>query len=210
MKPALCVLSVADHTGWAHVLCIAAEGHVPVVVQRRRVTLIDAGLPTQPHEHESIGMQEADADALIARVRRSIASRTALVLERLVGELAPTHTVVALAIREPPFAKLPPTVAEAWESRRLLYAADGMMYQLAVCQAARWLGLDVQMCRRGEETDRAAKRLGVTPEEIEEFVFRTGRPDGPPWTQEHRRAYAAGIAVLQQHVSAPLTLSSPA
>jgi hypothetical protein len=74
-----------------------------------------------------------------------------------------------------------------------------MLYQLAICHAARQLGLDVHMCRRGEETSRAAEQLGVTPREVEEFVSRAGRPAGPPWTQEHRRAYAAGIAVLAAH-----------
>jgi hypothetical protein len=52
------------------------------------------------------------------------------------------------------------------------------------------------MCRRGEETSLAAEHLGVTLGEVEDFVSRSGRPAGPPWTQEHRRAYAAGIAVL--------------
>ena len=83
-----------------------------------------------------------------------------------------------------------------------------MLYQLAICHAARLLKLDVQTCRRGEETSRAAQRLGVTPAEIEEFVSRTGRPIGPPWTQEHRRAYAAGIAVLAAHVRGRLRIQT--
>ena len=51
----------------------------------------------------------------------------------------------------------------------------------------------------GEEVDLAASSLGVSPDEIEEFVTRAGRPAGPPWTEEHRRAYAAGIAALAPH-----------
>jgi len=42
MKLTPCVISVADHAGWAHVVCVAAPGHVPAVVERRRVMLIDA------------------------------------------------------------------------------------------------------------------------------------------------------------------------
>ena len=196
MRPAPCVLSVAEHTGWAHIVCVAARGNVPAVIARRRVALIDKGLPTLPYEHETTAMREAEANAVIARVRRSIAARTLDALRRIVIELAPAHTAVALAIREPPFDDLPATVAEVRTSYRLLCAADGMLYQLAICRAARRLKLDVHMCRRGEEMTRAAQRLGVTPAEIEEFVSRTGRPAGPPWTQDHRRAYAAGIAVL--------------
>ena len=84
-----------------------------------------------------------------------------------------------------------------------------MLYQLAICHAARQLELDVHMCRRGAETARAAQQLGVTPAAIEEFVSRTGRPAGPPWTQEHRRAYAAGIAVLAAHARGRLRIPAP-
>lgn len=193
-----CVLGVAEHAGWAHVVCVAARDHVPVVIDRRRVTLIDPGLPTQPYHHEARAMKEDDADALIARVRGSVTARTADALQHVLDDLAPTHMVVALAIRRPPFADLPPTVAQVLESYPLMCAADGMMYQLALCHAARELELDVQQCRRGDEAARAADQLGVTPQEIEAFIERS-RPSGPPWTQEHRRAYAAGIAVLAAH-----------
>ena len=193
------MVSVAEHTGWAHLVSVAAPGRVPAVIERRRVTLIDSGLPRQPYEYESVGMTEDQGNALIAQVRRSIAVRTSDVLTRVVTELARSYAVVALAIRKPPFAGLPETVAAVWKSYRLQCAADGMLYQLAICRAAQQLGLDVHMCRRGEETSLAAEQLGVTLREVEDFVSRSGRPAGPPWTQEHRRAYAAGIAVLAAH-----------
>ncbi len=209
MRPAPCVVSVAEHTGWAYLVCVAARGHVPAVIVRRRVALIDKGLPTLPYEHETAAMREDEANAVIAGVRQSIAARTSDALRRVVIELAPAHAAVALAIREPPFDDLPATVAAVRTSYRLLCAADGMLYQLAICHAARELNLDVHMCRRGHETARAAEQLRVTPGDIEEFVSRTGRPDGPPWTQEHRRAYAAGIAVLAAHARGRLRIPAP-
>jgi hypothetical protein len=69
------------------------------------------------------------------------------------------------------------------------------------------LGLEVHMCRRGEEISWAAEQLGVTRPEVEEFVSRDGRPAGPPWTEEHRRAYAAGMAVLATHVHRRLKIA---
>jgi hypothetical protein len=86
-------------------------------------------------------------------------------------------------------------------------AADGVMYQLALCRAARRLGLRVFECRRGGEATLAAERLGVTRGAIETFVTTTGRPAGPPWTEEHRRAYAAGIAALSEHVAARIRIA---
>ena len=206
MRPTPCVVSVAEHTGWAHRVCVAAVGNVPAVIARRRVALSDEGLPTMPYEHETTAMREDEAKAVIASVRQSIAARTADALRRVAIELAPAHTAVALAIRKPPFDALPATVAAVRTSHRLLCAADGMLYQLAICRAARQLELEVHLCRRGEEAVRAAQQLGVTPAEIEEFVSRTGRPAGPPWAQEHRRAYAAGIAVLAAHVRGRLRI----
>ena len=209
MRPVPCVVSVAEHTGWAHLVCVAAHGNVPAVIERRRVALIDHGLPTMPYEHDTTAMREDEANAVIARVRRSIAARTSEALRRVVIELAPAHTAVALAIRKPPFDALPATVAAVRTSHRLLCAADGMLYQLAICRAARQLELEVHRCRRGEEAARAAQQLGVTPAEIEDFVSRVGRPAGPPWTQEHRRAYAAGIAVLAAHARGRLRIQTP-
>jgi hypothetical protein len=115
------------------------------------------------------------------------------------AHLAPPYSVVALAIREPTFPELPPSVAPVRRSYRLQCAADGMMYQLAVCAAARDLGLAVHAYRRGEEIAQPAAQLDVTREDLESFVNLTGRPAGPPWTREHRRAFAAGIAALAEH-----------
>jgi len=206
MRAAPGVISVAEHAGWAHVVCVAAPGNVPEVVERRRVTLIEAGLPTMPYHHDTIGMREDEANALVARVQRSVAACASRELHRVITDVAPACAVVALAIREPTFAALPEAVAAVWQSYRLQCAADGVMYQLAICRAARELGLEVHECRRGQEAARAAERLGVTADAIESFVSRTGRPAGPPWTQEHRRAYAAGIATLAAHMGSSISI----
>ena len=78
---------------------------------RRRVALIDRGLPTLPYHHDTTAMREDEANALIARVRRSIAARTSDAFTRVVTELAPAYAVVALAIRKPPFPRLPKSIA---------------------------------------------------------------------------------------------------
>ena len=181
-------------------MCVSATGDIPVVVARRRVRLLDAGLPTLPYHHDINGMREDAANALIRRVQRSAAACAARELQFVIADMAPAHTVVALAIREAPVSALPASVAAVWQSYRLQCSADGVMYQLALCRAARDLGLDVHLCRRGQESARAAERLGVTPEAIEAFVSGNGRPPGPPWTEEHRRAYSAGIAALAAHL----------
>lgn len=162
-----------------------------------------------PYHHESLELPEDQANALIARVQRSIAERTAGALRAVIGDLTPQHRVVALAIREPPFPELPDSVAPVRQSYPLQCAADGMMYQIAMCRAARDVGLEVNLCRRGEETARAAEQLGVPVHDVNVFITRTGRPPGPPWADEHRRAFAAGIAALAPHARLTARLTVP-
>jgi hypothetical protein len=126
-------------------------------------------------------------------------------LREVLADLAPSYSVMALAIREPPFPELPDTVALVRQSYQLQCAADGMMYQLSMCVAARALGIEVYQCRRGEEAAQAAAGLDVSPDDMKSFVGGMGRPPGPPWTEEHRRAFAAGIAALAAHT--PLHLN---
>lgn len=194
-----CVISVADHAGWSHVVCVAAPHGVPLVVERRRILTIDPGLPTMPYHHETLGLAEGEADALIARVQQSIDACTARALREMAAHLMSAYDVRALAIRPPTFPALPDSVATVRQSYPLQCAADGMMYQAAWCRAARDVGLAVDVCPRGEEVSRAASRLNRQPGDVQAFIATTGRPAGPPWTEEHRRAFAAGIAALARH-----------
>jgi hypothetical protein len=57
---------------------------------------------------------------------------------------------------------------------------------------------------REDEANAVIARL--TPGEVDELVSLTGRPAGPPWTQEHRRACAAGIAALAVHAHSRLRI----
>jgi hypothetical protein len=194
------VLGVADHTGWAHIVCVSARNRRPFVFARRRIALIDRGLPTLPYEHETRALRPDQAQALVASVRKSIAFNTDRAVRRLVDELSHEHPVRTLTIRKPPFPELPASVAEVHASHRLLSAADGMLYNLAICDAATRHGLDVVLYRRGDEVDLAARALGVSHQAVDEFLGGAGRPAGPPWAAEQRRAYAAGIAAVAPHV----------
>lgn len=194
------ILAVSEHTGWAHVVCVSARARRPFVVTRRRIALIDRHLPTQPYEHDTRAMQPSEAEALVATVRSSVAKTTDLALGRLIDELSHQHPVTTLTIRTPPFEELPASVAAVHASYPLLCSADGLLYHLAIRDAAKRLRLEIQLYRRGDEIGIAAAALGVSVDAVAEFVTDSGRPPGPPWTVEHRRSYAAAIAALAPRV----------
>ena len=190
------VLGVADHSGWAEFVTVAARDGSAVVVDRRRVTLIEPGVPSQPYHHETVGMPLPDAEKLVARVRESVMRTTFARVSELRDELQPLYAIVAMTMRNPPLGYVPVTVVEAHSSYPVMCRADGMMYHDALRTAARRLSIAVELHERDEEVVRAAERLGVSSEEMEQFLRTAGERLGPPWRREHRLAAAAAIRLL--------------
>ena len=70
-RPSTAVVGVADHSGWAVCVTVAASRGLPVVVDRRRIELIEPDVPTQPYHHETVGMRLAEAEKDITAGRIS-------------------------------------------------------------------------------------------------------------------------------------------
>lgn len=192
------VVGVADHNGWAILVTAAAANGQPIVVDRRRVPLIEKGVPSQPYHHETLAMPHAEAEQLLRRVRKSIAASTAQAFDRLSSDLSPRYRVSSIAIRHPPLDRLPPTVAEVHRSYYATCRADGVLYHSALCAAARERNWTVALHHRGQEIARAAAALQATADEVEEFLSGLREALKPPWTAEHRAAFAAAIGLLRR------------
>jgi hypothetical protein len=190
------VVGVADHGGWAILVSVAAEKGVPVVIDRRRVTTIDDGVPSQPYHHDTLTMENAEAEALVRTVKRSVAACTARAFDALARDLGPQHHVEAITIRVPPLERLPATVKEAHASYHMQCRADGMLYHATLCDAAEARGWPVVLVPRGDEFARAAEALACGERRVEQFVGGLKSVLGPPWSAEHRHACAAAMAEL--------------
>src|SRR5256714_11475577 len=107
-------VGVAEHGNSAVLVTVAAGAEL---LDRRRIELIDRGLPTHPHHHEgswAVGrylntpgaraLSLADAVALVERVRSSAASHARESLEALAT--AVPMPITSIAIRA--YSKLPP------------------------------------------------------------------------------------------------------
>jgi hypothetical protein len=198
------VVGVADHGGWAILVSAAAVNGQPVVVDRRRVPLIDKGVPSQPYHHDTLTLADDEAEALLRRVKRSIAGCTALAFDRLPGDLGPQYRVTAITIREPPLPRLPATVKEAHASYHVQCRADGMLYHSALCDAAVRRDWNVVRCPRGEELARAAVALRRGERDVERFIGDLKTTLRPPWSAEYRSAFAAAIAELSERTKLSL------
>jgi hypothetical protein len=192
------VVGVADHNGWAVLVTAAAVNGSPTVVDRRRVSLIESGVPSQPYHHETLGLGDADSEQLLRKVRRSIAACAALALDHLSADLQPRYRVSSITIREPPLPDLPATVEEVHRSYYVTCRADGMLYHVAICSAARERGWTVALHRRGEEMTAAAEALHMSTREVERFIDDFKLTLKAPWSAEHRNAFAAAIGRLKK------------
>jgi hypothetical protein len=190
------VVGVADHNGWAILVTAAAVNGVPTVVDRRRVTLIEKGVPSQPYHHETLALADSEAEHLLRNVRTSIAACTALAFDRLSTDLLPRYHVSSITIRQPPLARLPASVREVHASYYATCRADGMLYHSAICAAARQRDWTLELHRRGEELAAAADALQTSAENVERFLNDLTQTLKAPWTAEHRHAFAAAIGRL--------------
>jgi hypothetical protein len=179
------VIGVADHCGWAVLVTVTAGGKL---VDRRRVELVDTGLPKLPHHHECQALPLPEAISLVERVSASVLTCAAAALEYLAAT-APA-TIAGIALRKGP--SLPPTVAERITNYQAQCAADGEMYRDALAQAARDRGWRVAWYDPKRVSAEAAKSLGLPS--IDELLDETGATLGPPWQKDHRVAMAAAIA----------------
>ena len=191
-------VGVAEHGSSAVLVTVAPGGEL---LDRRRIDLIDSGLPAYPHHHEgswAVGrylrtpgaraLSLADAMALVERVRASASRGARESLEALAA--AVQVPIVGIAIRACP--ALPPTTEERIADNRAQTVADSIMYREALATAAEARGWSVHWYSRDDAFRDAALALGR--EEIDAFLHAMGRSIGPPWQAKHKLAAAAALA----------------
>lgn len=175
-------LGIAHHCGWA-VLVTVADGEL---IDRRRVELVDDGLPNLPHHHDAQKLPIEAAIALVKRVQASAEKCAMHSLEALAREVS--VEIAGVALRK--YAPLPETIAERITNYRAQCVADSVMFRDALAVAAQARGWFVEWYD--------AKRVLYGP--AQQLVERTGASVGPPWQNDHKVAMAAAISISDKGV----------
>lgn len=176
-------VGIADHLGWA-IAVTANEDHE--VVDRRRIELIEPGVPPAPIEHESQPLTIAAALALVAEVRASVERATSAALDELAHALAVPVASISLRAWPPDF---PDDVAV---QRRAPYQAraDAIMYRQTISELAHARGWPVHLYDAKAVVKQAVTTLGNRADQVLEGPRAIL---GPPWAKDHRVALAATI-----------------
>lgn len=188
-------LGIAHHLGWAVAVVATGEHRV---VERRRIELVGAGLPSAPIHHEGgphemhrTGPPLGDDELaeLVARVRASAVATTAAELGRLQEAVA--EPIVSLSVRAWPddFPTDIPTLRRVpYESR-----ADSVLYCQVLAEVAASRGWPVHRYDAKSVEAEASRVLGDRAAEVLTSAPRAAL--GPPWAKDHRMALAATVLV---------------
>jgi hypothetical protein len=202
-KPAAltAAVGVVEHANAVVLVTIAPDG---TLLDRRRVVLTQ-NLPTHPHHAEgswAVGrylktpgarrISLADAVALVERVRAAADIGARAGLDALTTSVA--MQIGSIAIRACPI--LPPTIEARIADNRAQTIADSVMYREALAAAAKARGWTVHWYDRENVFRDAAHALGR--DDIDEHLRELGRPVGPPWQADHKRAAAAALACVRK------------
>lgn len=176
-------IGIAHHLGWA-VAVTAATDHR--VVDRRRIELIEPGLPVAPVEHDGQPLDDAGLARLVATVRASAARAAGAALAEIAA--AVPAPITGICLRAWPL-DFPEDVAVL---RRPPYnaRADSVMYLQVLDDAARARGWTVHTYDPRQVEWQAAALLGDRAVEVLQGPRAAW---GPPWTKDHRTALAATV-----------------
>jgi len=181
------IIGVSDHGGWAVLVTVARDG---TLLDRRRVELVDQGLPKIPHHSEGQRLPIDEAVELVERVRVS-AEQHAVLAWDAVTKAVPR--ILGVALRKCP--PLPPTIAGRITDYRAQNVADWVMYRRALASAAEARGWPVHWYDAKGALSAARKALHV--EDLDAHFLQVRRAIGPPWNNDHKLAMAAALVTVR-------------
>ena len=161
------------------------------LLDRRRVELVDDGLPKIPHHSECQRLPLDKAVALVERVRASAERHAKLVLDGVAVSVP--GRIVGVALRECP--ELPPTVAERIQGYRAQNVADWVMYRRELAAAAEARGWAVHWYDAKKVSGTAGLALGI--EDMDGHFLQLRKSIGAPWGKDHRVAMSAAIVAAR-------------
>jgi hypothetical protein len=185
-------LGIAHHYGWAVAVTASADHEV---VDRRRIELIEPGLPEAPIHHvggphlmhrQTPPLDDDALAKLVSDVRASVLRATSTSLDALADALP--QPIVSMSVRSWP-ADFPDDIAvqrrAPYESR-----ADSIMYCKVLAEVGHGHGWDLHAYDAKLVESEAARILGARAEEV---LFGPRATLGPPWSKDQRTALAATI-----------------
>lgn len=191
--PNTVVLGFRPHTYWTAAVAVGGAMGDPRVVARHKIVFA-AGEERSVY-HQAADAPEAEAEALIERVRVRVEANAKAGISRLVELLRADDLALTLAVAPAGGRKLP-TLAEIRRVHTLQHAAEGEFYRDAVAAACAALGLEVRRPIERELPALVCDRLGIGRSDLDARMKALGAKLGSPWSEDQRLATLAAWTAL--------------
>lgn len=196
-KAARAALGFRAHSGWAALIAVAGSLRAPIVLERRRVELVEH--PTwaakQPfHAAEKLPLKEAQK--IITRSKDEARRLAHRALREALDELGVKgHRVACCGIllgSGRPLTTLETTLA----SHALIHTAEGEHFREALLHASAKCGLCVTGVKEKELFSRCASAFRISENDLHGRIAAIGKQIGPPWSQDEKFAALAAWLAL--------------
>ena len=184
------------HSGWAALVVVGKDGDETVVVDRRRIELVEARWAKQPY-HAAEGLESQKARGLVERAVDSV-HRVALAEMKAAvrRERERKNEVVGCAV-------LVGTPMPAWSTDEILavhfrmHKAEGALFQNALVRAGEKCKLNTLPVFEKELLALASSQLGTRPDLLVKQIAVLGKSIGPPWGKDQKDPALAALMAIR-------------
>jgi len=189
------VFGLKSHSGWAALVVVGKQRDELVVVDRRRIELVENSWAKQPY-HAAEGLESKAANDLVKRgvdaAQRLALSEMQAALKR---ERERQNEVIGCSV-------LVGTAMPDWNTDEILavhfrmHKAEGVLFQNALVQAAERCKLNTLTVLEKELMLNASSHLGTPSDLLVKKIAELGKSVGAPWGKDQKDAALAAIMAL--------------
>jgi hypothetical protein len=184
------------HSGWAALVVVGERDGDLVVVDRRRVEMVDDEWARQPYHAAEDLKPDAARDVVKRGVEaaRRIAVREVRAAVRRERERKNEVTACAVLVVDP----MPDwSVEEILAVHFRMHKAEGVLFRDALVRAARECELRLVEIPEKLLTKSAESALETRASSLAEQIAKLGKTVGPPWGKDQKDAALAALVALR-------------
>ena len=184
------------HSGWAALVVLGKDRDELVVVDRRRIELVEESWAKQPY-HAAEELERAEARKLVKRgveMAHALALRELKAAVRREGNRKNEVVGCSVLVGSP----MPDwTTDEILAVHFRMHKAEGALFQNALVRAAEKCKLNTLPVLEKELMANASRHLGAPPGVLLNNIATLGKPIGPPWGKDQKDAALIALMALQ-------------
>jgi hypothetical protein len=189
-------LGFKAHSGWAALVVLGSDNGELVVVDRRRVELVEEEWARQPYH----AAEELKADAARKLVKRGIDAAYRIAAREMRAALTQERkrkndvTACAVLVGNP----MPDwSVEQILAVHFRMHQAEGVLFRDALIIAAQKCSIEVIEVPEKTLLSHAEKTLRTSANALSRKLGALGKLAGPPWAKDQKDAALAAMVALQ-------------